>query len=945
MRFRLVLNLYPPVMRDKEIKSNDQAISLTILAITLLISVFAISSPYLHNLFRGKELSKTDSSVVLGLDFSGGMRVVYELQESEFDKLDADEAIKLLEESKAILIERLSDIGEFEPSIRVVHDQRQIILELPGVSNDEEIAERIGQTGKLELYSLTEEGVEYVERYLTVYPDSAFVIPDRMLKSFLMTKADLKAVYVDTNPVRVRLDLEKTEGRNVKIFEELSENAGGKVAVMISGKVRHVIGISKTLSRARIYDGKVIGYDKINQGDNELVISSDQNMSVESANETAEILNWKVLPANLIIKNRVRIGAVMSDEQYYLGMGALILGAIFILILFLILYGTFLGTVGSIILIYSGLMIYGFFSIWGLVLNLPGLAGLILTVGISVDSLILIFESIKDTIRERLKRKMLPLEEDTLISCISKNTKRLFTLRITTLVGTLVLAIYPGPMRGFAIVMIVGLVVSMLVSNRFFIGGLLKFSSSILGGDNVNSVTYGLPVWENHNVEELYRKLLRNKKIIGRVSTVLALVAIAIVMIVGLNLSTDFRDGTQLQYLFAEPVSKEQLQIEIAAYLDIENLRVHSIQELRSETPQTRYLVKSDPMELKQVQELAGIFSRKGWAAEREFEATVSGTVSQKELIFWSLLTVASFLAVFLVCLLPFTNIRVGNNSILPASITIGAIIHDIAIIVGIVSIFHIELSVPVFTAILLLIGYSVNDSLVLIFQVNKNYEELQRRENEYILPISEGFENVIDEILERAKAYYGRAYPDFGHLGLAARQELSPEYTQIATEASDLESDLSEVLRSIKAQQDPSQIIGEFSTKFITFLSGLARMGIETEDVKGVFPQIMDRINQYVVRKPEFHQDYVIIVDNSLLEIRSRTINTTLTTMIGLIPILLLGTGFIKAFIFTIIIGLIVGIFSSTFLVGSVLDNMINRKMKPKIVNSSDPKTSEPII
>ncbi len=345
-------------------------ISLPIILLPLILAIISISHPQsFYNLLHNKK-SDNEEPIVLGLDFKGGIRIIYESADDQW-KTEAD-ILALLEKSKKILTDRLSGFGNFEPSIRIVKNRNQIVIELPGVFDFENISELIGHTGTLEIYSLRRKDVT----------KSALLgkhVPASLLDEIIMTKEDLKDVSIRLIPNR-QVQLEINDKTINAVFDKLSKHAGGTVAVMISGIAYDVIGISDNFSNRQ--DGS------------KLVITSGskKGFSVEEAEKIKQILNWDVLPINLRMTERVRIGPVLSKEKLYIGGFALIFGTVLIFILMLFFYGTYLGIVGCVALIYCGTLILGIFKATGLVLNLPGLAGLILTAGISVDSFILIFE-------------------------------------------------------------------------------------------------------------------------------------------------------------------------------------------------------------------------------------------------------------------------------------------------------------------------------------------------------------------------------------------------------------------------------------------------------------------------------------------------------------------------------------------------------------------------
>lgn len=757
------------------------AISLPVMLIPLFISMIAIlNPPLIYNLVHKNRIEKGTSPIVLGLDFKGGARVVYQASASRLrGQKNTD---KLLEKSKDILIHRLSSFGNFEPTVRVAREEQQIIVELPGVSDLENISEMVGETGNLEFLVL-KKGIDPAQWLFQEINDS-------IVKEIILTKEDIKKVEAVRTPV-ARVDLELLNSESERVNKSFARNAGNKVLITLNGFAVRVIIISKDFSGT--------------QGNIHSISNTDgSSLSAKEMESYLTIFNWETLPINLRKVSSSRISSYISETQLTSAMVGLLIGILLIFIFLLVFYGTYLGVVGCIAFTYCVVVIIGVFNITGLVLNLPGLAGLILTAGVSVDSFILIFEEVKDTIRKRMDTgNKYPFDEQTIWNSITKITRHLWTLRITTLIGCFVLLFFSGPIKGFAITSIIGLTVSIIVSSKWIIGGLMIMMDQT--GRNVNQTTYGIPVFEYGAFVDLFKNLLTKKYVIGIFSSILVVLSIGIIGVKGFNLNNDFIPGVESVLDGRNIQDIEDFESQVLYHLDKKNVKIFSLQEIeRQENDSYSILLKTEDVEKNVIPNLVDYLKSKNFDIVQVLSQTTSSIVNKEMFITWILAILLSLLAIFLYCSLPFSRVHVSGFYFLPIITALVAVVHDVIIVLGVLSLFDIEVSIPVFSALVSLTGYSVSDSLILIYRIN--------------------------DILK----------------------------------------------------EDPK------------------------------------------ISKSE-------LVDQAMMKVKTRTMNTMIVTLISIMPALFIDIGFIKPFALTVFISLIVGMYSSFFIVSPILDRAFKHQRERK--------------
>jgi len=329
--------------------------------------------PKIDFYFLGKHIYK-DYQLRKGLDIQGGMQVVLEAEMNEIPEEDKTIA---LEAAREVIAKRVDLYGISESSIQTskANGQSRLIIELPGVSDPAEALELVGKTALLEFKlqrELTDEEIIEATRSPQVWL-SSFVDTGLTGKQLKKSQAQLDP---QTSKPTISLEMNE-EGR--ELFAEITKTHVNEVlAIFIDG-----MPIMTPVISTPILDGKA-------------VISGD--FSVEEAKNLAIQLNAGALPVNIKVLEQKTIGASLGDESIQKSIKAGIIGLALVLF-FMILYYGWLGFVASISLIIYAILTIALYKVLGVVLTLPGIAGLILTIGMAVDANILIFERMKEELR------------------------------------------------------------------------------------------------------------------------------------------------------------------------------------------------------------------------------------------------------------------------------------------------------------------------------------------------------------------------------------------------------------------------------------------------------------------------------------------------------------------------------------------------------------------
>jgi len=308
---------------------------------------------------------KKDLKIVQGLDLQGGTHLIFEAEMQDLSPQDRPQA---LEAAKQNIEKRINFFGVSEPTVQTAKsgDSQRIIVDLPGVKDINQAIELIGQTAQLEFW---EEN-----------PDPKATESGKLFLKTDLTGKDLKKSQVsfDNQTGQPVVGLEFS-GEGAKKFAEITKrNVGRIVAIYLDG-----VPISAPRVEEPILEGKAVI-----RGDFDL--NQAKKLSIQ--------LNAGALPVPVKIIEQKNIGATLGQESVQESLRAGLVG-LFLVAFFMASYYGKLGILADIALIIYGLITLALYKLIPVTLTLPGLAGFLLTIGMAVDSNILIFERMKEEIR------------------------------------------------------------------------------------------------------------------------------------------------------------------------------------------------------------------------------------------------------------------------------------------------------------------------------------------------------------------------------------------------------------------------------------------------------------------------------------------------------------------------------------------------------------------
>ncbi|SLN59068.1 protein translocase subunit SecD [Pseudooctadecabacter jejudonensis] len=635
--------------------------------------------------------------------------LIVTLSEAEMQATDDRTVRQALE----IVRRRIDEVGTREPSIQRQGADR-ILIQVPGVGSAQEVKDIIGTTaqlgfhpvvgrtsdpedragaGNVVLPSLDEPGVYYIVERSPVVTGEDLV--------------DSQPTFDQNNRPAVTFRFNPSGAR--KFGDYTLENIGSPFAIVLDDEV-----VSAPTIQAHISGGSGI---------------ITGQFTVEESTNLAVLLRAGALPAELNFLQEQTVGPDLGQDSINAGAIACLVAFALVLIYMVLSYGLF-GIFANVALLVNVALIFGLLSLIGGTLTLPGIAGIVLTIGMAVDANVLIFERIREEARTaKGPARAIELGYEKALSAI-------IDANITTFITAAILfAMGAGPVRGFAITLGLGIITS--VFTAIFVTRLLvviwferKRPKQLFAGRYLRLVKQGT-AFDFFN---------RAKMWLG-ISAVLALVAFGSFLYQGLNFGIDFKGGTTLRTQSAQVVDVGEYrsvidglelgEVTITEVFDPtfgpdQNVALVALQAQDGEEAVTNETINA-------VQDaLRTIDPDMTFPAVESVGPTVSGELIQAAIIAVALAIGAVLIYIWL---------RFEWQFALGA---VAALVHDVVLTIGIFSELQIRFDLAIIAALLTIVGYSLNDTVVVFDRVRENLRKYKQKDLKAVLNLS------INETLSR---------------------------------------------------------------------------------------------------------------------------------------------------------------------------------------------------
>lgn len=369
---------------------------------------------------------------------TSGKNVTISYSEKQKQEMTTDALARSIE----IVRRRIDALGTKEPSIQR-QGSRYILVQLPGVDNPERIKELIGQTAKM-TFHLVNEDVTQEQLMIGVAPAGTEILPElnhpwmsvAVYSRVEISGESLKDSQADYDQNGMPVVTTVFDSAGARRFARLTtENVNKRFAIVLDGKVLSAPRINEPIPGGR---GQISG-----------------NFTMQEAKDLAVLLRSGALPAPLQVIEERTVGAGLGADTIAQGKIGSAIGVALVLLFMILVYRMF-GIIADVVLLVNLAMIIGLSAWMGATLTLPGIAGIVLTLGMAVDANILPFERIRDELREGAT----PLR--AVDAGFNRSAKTVLDGELTNLICALILFQFgAGPIRGFAVTLSIGVMTTL----------------------------------------------------------------------------------------------------------------------------------------------------------------------------------------------------------------------------------------------------------------------------------------------------------------------------------------------------------------------------------------------------------------------------------------------------------------------------------------------------
>ena len=621
------------------------------------------------------DLDDLKNSLDYGLDIDGGVYVVMQADTSE---LTGDELRSTMEQTREVLNKRVDAMGVSNATVAIEGENR-IRVEMPGVSDAQTAINRIGQTAQLK-FTLS---------------DGTEVMDGKEVRD--------AAADTDTENGGYKIVMQFTpEGQ--QLFADATEKASSG---QVTATVTYPGTTSKVDDTAIIIwlDDEILTapscHEKIDSDSCEIT-SGAGGYSKEEATETSALIRGGALPLALEeVESSVQtasIGEGALDKSITAGL----IGLGIVCVLMILMY-SILGIAADIALLLYIMLVLWIMSMMGAVLTLPGIAGIVLGIGMAVDANVIIFSRIKEE---------LGLGRSIRVAVDQGFRHALVTVldaQITTLIATVVLyELGSTTVKGFAITLAISIIVSIFTA--------VVVTQVLVGA--ISSLNGAKPQWFGCKADGTPRKLVKKefaiiekRKYFYILSGAVILAGMVFLGVRGFNYGIDFTGGTMIQMNLGQKVEIEEVEKAVESY-DLEKMTiVYSGEESEGIILKTTTALNAD-----QRAEVSG-------AIEASFGVDENSVVSSSEFgpVIGQELSTNALKAILIAALCMLLYIIFRFRSWKYGVAAVAGVLHDALVMVALYAIFHITVDNPFVAAILTVVGYSINDTIVIFDRVREN--------------------------------------------------------------------------------------------------------------------------------------------------------------------------------------------------------------------------------
>lgn len=671
--------------------------------IGLLIFVLALAGlGYMAIFGVGADKSGSASSINLGLDLAGGVSITYQVVGDEKpDKEDMSDTIYKLQQR----------VENYSTEAQVYQEGNdRINIEIPGVSDANAILQELGQPGTLYFIAQTDsEGNQnYYPIGYGINDDGSIFTQYELAKPIDELQADGSIVITGTDVAQASARSRRDDMQNAEYVVQLTLNEAGTKA--FADATTKAVAAGESI--AIYYDNDFVTVPNVQSAitDGSAVITGQK--SFEEAERLASTIRIGGLKLELQELRSNVVGAQLGSDAIRSSLKAAAVGFALVVVFMIAIYYV-PGIAASFALcLYTALMVI-LLDAFEVTLTLPGIAGIILSIGMAVDANVIIFARIRE---ELATGKTV---QSAVKIGFSKAMSAIFDGNVTTLIAALVLGIKgTGSIRGFALTLAIGIVLSMFTAlfvTRFILNALFA-----LGVQSPKA--YGIAK------EKKAIQILSKKKLFFALSAVVIIAGFVVMGVnqssqgSALNYSLEFVGGTSTTVTLNEDMSIERIDAEIVPF--IEKITGDGNVQTTKVAGSNQIIIKTRTLDVSEREEFAKVMIDNFGVEESSITAeTISATVSSEMKTDAIIAIVIATLCMLVYIWLRFKDIRFGASAVI-------ALLHDVLVVLAFYAIVRVSVGNTFIACMLTIVGYSINATIVIFDRIRENMKTMGRKDS-----------------------------------------------------------------------------------------------------------------------------------------------------------------------------------------------------------------------
>ena len=616
--------------------------------------------------------------------------------------------VSAVSQSIEVVGRRVNELGTTEPIIQRQGDDR-ILVQVPGLDDPQRLKDILGQTAKL-TFRFVDQTMSAEDALQSRPPAGTEILysPDDPPVPYVI---ETRVIVSGENLVDAQATFDSRTNEPVVSFRFDNQGATrfGQATQQNVGRLFAIVLDEQVISAPQIREPILGGTGQISG-----------NFTVQSANDLAVLLRAGALPADLTIVEERTVGPSLGADSIAAGEIAAIIASLGVVVFMVLAYGT-LGIIANIALAANVALIIGVLSGLGATLTLPGIAGIVLTIGMAVDSNVIIFERVRE---ERANGRSLVQSLD---AGFRNAMSTIIDANVTTFIAAVIMFyLGSGPIRGFAVTVAIGIVTTVFTAfllTRWLIAQWLKRTKP-------RELPRGVIKFVPDNTRIGF---MRFRNIAFTVSSALAILSAVLFFTVQMNMGIDFRGGSLIEV----QAKQETANIgDVRSRLAELNLGEVQVQEFGSPKDLLIRIGAQDGGDT--AEQSALLLVQNELESDYDFRRVevVGPTISAELAQAGTIAVIAALFAMLVYIWLRFEwQFAIG---------AIAATLHDVVMVIGFYVVTGLEFNLSSIAAVLTVVGYSINDTVVVYDRIRENLRKYKK------MPLSDLIDLTVNQTLSR---------------------------------------------------------------------------------------------------------------------------------------------------------------------------------------------------